>query len=68
MPAAEAAAMASGMDAAYAAAATVGEGADNGAAIVDPRDGRVRDGAAALCGNSCRLNAALMRNWDVKQH
>ncbi len=33
--------MAAGMDAAFAAAATAAEGTDNGAAIVDPRDGRV---------------------------
>ena len=41
MPAAEVAAMAAGLDAAFAAIETAGEGADNGAAIVDPSDGRV---------------------------
>ena len=43
MSAAESAAMAAGMDAAFAAAANCGDddGAENGAAIVDPRDGRV---------------------------
>ncbi len=40
MPAAEVAAMHVGMDAAYSAA--VASGVDNGAVIVDPRDGQAR--------------------------
>ena len=47
MPAAEVAAMKAGMDFAFAAAAAAG--ADNGAAIVDPRDGQARRVHSARC-------------------
>ena len=40
LPTAEVAAMAAGLDAAFAAATAAG--VDNGAAIVDPRDGKAR--------------------------